>query len=296
MHVLFIHPNFPAQFGHLAAHLATRLGWQCTVLCSIDTTHLQLPFTHINYKIKPGPQPKVFYNPDSLNGMMEHLVAVYSGLKSVPQIQPDLVVGHISYGTLLYLRNLYDVPFIGYYEMLPAPFWGDGLILRKEYPPPEGVRLFNATYHALTYLHLHAIDAGYTPTHFQMSTAPKELQYKLRVIHDGIDTEVFKPGTIEKPTSFRNVDIPAGTKVVTYVSRGLESIRGFDIFMKAAERVAKERSDVIFLIAGDERTNYGHELHHTGGKSFKQFVTEKCDLEFLSRCYLFGFFTPYDFV
>lgn len=288
MHVLFIHPNFPAQFGHLAAHLATRLGWQCTVLASIDTTHLQLPFTHINYKIKPGPQPKVFYNPDSLNGMMEHLVAVYSGLKSVPQVQPDLVVGHISYGTLLYLRNLYDVPFVGYYEMLPAPFWGDGLILRKEYPPPEGVRLFNATYHALTYLHLHAIDAGYTPTHFQMSTAPKELQYKLRVIHDGIDTEVFKPGVVEKPTTFRGVDIPAGTKVVTYVSRGLESIRGFDIFMKAAERIAKERSDVIFLIAGDERTNYGHELHHTGGKSFKQFVIEKCDMNLLNRCHFLG--------
>src|SRR5205085_3659285 len=83
MHVLFIHPNFPAQFGHLANHLATRLGWQCTVLTSVDTTHLSLPFTHINYKVKPGPQPKVFYNPNSLDGMLEHLTAVYTGMKSV---------------------------------------------------------------------------------------------------------------------------------------------------------------------------------------------------------------------
>jgi len=294
MHVLFIHPNFPAQFGHLAAHLATKLGWQCTCLTSIDTTHLKLPFTHINYNINPGtPQPKVFYNPNSLDGMLQHLTSVYSGLKSVPQVQPDLVVGHISYGTLLFLRNLYDCPFVGYYEMLPAPFWGDGLILRKEYPPPEGVRLFNATYHALTYLHLHAIDAGYTPTRFQLSTAPPELQYKLRVIHDGIDTETFVPNELPRPYNFRGIHIWGGTPVVTYVSRGLESIRGFDIFMKAARRIQRERPDTIFLIAGDERTNYGHELHHTGllpqsqwknpnqpeAVSFKQHVLKQCNFE-----------------
>jgi glycosyltransferase involved in cell wall biosynthesis len=52
----------------------------------------------------------------------------------------------------------------------------------------------------------------------------------------------------------------------------LESIRGFDIFMKVAKRISREMSDVIFLIAGDERTYYGHELHHLGGRSFKQFV------------------------
>ena len=30
MHVLFIHPNFPAQFGHVGQYFANRLGWQCT--------------------------------------------------------------------------------------------------------------------------------------------------------------------------------------------------------------------------------------------------------------------------
>lgn len=282
MHVLFIHPNFPAQFGHLASHLATKLGWQCTYLTSVDTTHLQLPFTHINYKTEPGPQPKTFYNPNSLDGMLVHLKAVFGGMKTVPQIQPDLVVGHISYGTWLYLRCLYDCPFIGYYELLPPPFWGDGLVLRKEYPPPEQVRLFNATYHALTYLHLHAMDAGYVPTRYQLSTAPPELQYKLKVIHDGIDTEYFKPRTGFRATNFRGINIPSDSKVVTYVSRGLESLRGFDIFMKAASKVAREEPNAIFLIAGDERTNYGHDLHHLGGKTFKQHVLSQCDFD-LSR-------------
>jgi glycosyltransferase involved in cell wall biosynthesis len=287
MHVMFIHPNFPAQFGHIAGYLTTQLGWKCTVVTSIDTSHLKLPFDHLNYKVHDGPQPKVFYNPDNLQGLLDHLLAVYKGLRSAPQFRPDLVVGHISYGTLLYLRNLYNCPFVGYYELLPPPFWGDGLTLRKEFPPPEGIRLFNATYHALTYLHLHAIDAGYTPTQFQLSSAPPELRHKLRVIFDGVDTQLFQPRPLPRPLEFRGVKIEPGTRVVTYVSRGLESIRGFDIFMKAAKKIYQQVPGTVFFVAGTERTNYGHELHHIGNQTFKQWVLSQDEYD-LSRFHFLG--------
>lgn len=272
MHVMFIHPNFPAQFGHIAAHMSTALGWPCTVVTSIDTTHLTLPFTHINYRVQPGPQPKVFHNPDSLQVLMDHMNAVYQGLREAKGLRPDLVVGHMSYGTMLYLRNLYDCPFIGYYDLLPPPFWGDKLALRKEYPPPESVRLFNAMYHTFTYLHLHAVDTCYTPTHWQRQTVPPEMQHKVRVIFDGIDAELFQPRIVPRPVQFRGIPIGPDTRVVTYVSRGLESARGFDIFMKAAKRIYQEIPNVVFLIAGKERTNYGHEGHTIGRQSFKDYV------------------------
>jgi glycosyltransferase involved in cell wall biosynthesis len=287
MHVMFIHPNFPAQFGHIAMHLRTRLGWPCTVVTSIDTSDLKLPFTHINYQVHQGPKPKIFYNPDSLTGLMDHMAAVYKGLRAAPQIRPDLVVGHMSYGTMLYLRNLYGCPFVGYYELLPPPFWGDELALRKEFPPPEGVRLFNATYHTFTYLHLHAVDAGYTPTQFQLHTAPPELRHKLRVIFDGVDTDLFQRRPPPRPFTFRGIPIGPETRVVTYVSRGLESCRGFDIFMKAARRICQEMPDVLFLIAGLERTNYGHELHHIGNRTFKQYVLAQDSYD-LSRFHFLG--------
>jgi glycosyltransferase involved in cell wall biosynthesis len=272
MHVMFIHPNFPAQFGHIAAHLTTQLGWKATFVTSIDTTSLQLPFDHINYRVHDGPQPKVFYNPDNVQELFNHAAAIYKGLRGVPKLRPDLVVGHMSYGTMLYLRNLYQCPFVGYFELLPPPFWSDAMVLRKEFPPPEGVRLFNATYHTLTYLHLHFCDAGYTPTWFQLSTAPTELQHKLKVIFDGVDTQLFQRKPLPRPFEFRGLTIRPETKVVTYVSRGLESARGFDLFMKAAKQIEKTVPDVLFLIAGLERTNYGHEQHHIGNQSFKQWV------------------------
>ncbi len=272
MHVMFIHPNFPAQFGLIATYLKTKLDWQCTFVTSIDTSHLQLPFDHLNYRVKEGPQPKVFYNPNTLQELFDHMGAVYGGLRGLPQFKPDLVVGHMSYGTMLYLRNLYPGPFIGYYELLPPPFWGPGMVLRPEFPPPEEIRLFNATYHTLTYLHLHACDACYTPTYYQLSTAPPEMQHKIRVIFDGIDCEFFQPRAVPRPTTFRGISIGPNTRVVTYVSRGLESIRGFDIFMKVAKRIYQQYPDVLFLIAGQDRTNYGHELHHIGKQTFKEYV------------------------
>jgi glycosyltransferase involved in cell wall biosynthesis len=295
MHVMFIHPNFPAQFGYIANYLATQLGWQCTFLTSIDTTHLKLPFVHVNYRVREGPQPKVFYNPDSLQEHFEHLLAIYKGLRGTPQIRPDLVVGHMSYGTMLYLRNLYPCPFIGYYELLPPPFWSDAMVLRREFPPTEAVRLANATYHTLTYLHLHAVDAAYTPTKYQLSTAPPELQNKIRVIFDGVDASLFQRRPIARPAQFRDLTIDPDTRVITYVSRGLESIRGFDIFMKVAKKIYQEIPNVIFLIAGQERTNYGHEMHHIGQQTFKQYVLSQDHYE-LERFHFLGLIPTDDLI
>jgi hypothetical protein len=32
MHILFIHQNYPAQFGHIARYLVQRKGFRCTFL------------------------------------------------------------------------------------------------------------------------------------------------------------------------------------------------------------------------------------------------------------------------
>jgi glycosyltransferase involved in cell wall biosynthesis len=43
-------------------------------------------------------------------------------------------------------------------------------------------------------------------------------------------------------------DIGPSTRVVTYVSRGFESMRGFDVFMKAAKRIYQQHPDVVFVV------------------------------------------------
>ena len=112
---------------------------------------------------------------------------------------------------------------------------------------------------------------GYSPTSWQHSRLPVEFRHKVRVIFDGIDTDFWQPQT-GQPRQLGNRAFPEGTRIVTYVARGLESMKGFDIFMKVAKRLCEMRPDVIFLIAGQDRVCYGGDEKHIGGKSFKEWV------------------------
>ena len=51
-------------------------------MTSVDTTDLKLPFVHVNYKLKPGPAPTVYYGHDTLHTLREHLLAVYRALRT----------------------------------------------------------------------------------------------------------------------------------------------------------------------------------------------------------------------
>jgi glycosyltransferase involved in cell wall biosynthesis len=62
---------------------------------------------------------------------------------------------------------------------------------------------------------------------------------------------------------------------VTYVSRGFESMRGFDIFMQAAKKICQRMPNVLFLVIGTDRIAYGGDESYTGGKSFKQWVMDR---------------------
>jgi glycosyltransferase involved in cell wall biosynthesis len=63
--------------------------------------------------------------------------------------------------------------------------------------------------------------------------------------------------------------------VVTFVSRGLESMRGFDVFMAVARRLSRLRPDVLFVAVGAEQSCYGWDPLHTGQMSFKQWVLDQ---------------------
>jgi glycosyltransferase involved in cell wall biosynthesis len=273
MRILFIHPTFPAQFGMLAHYMSTQHRWPVVFLTSVDTTDHQMNFTHINYRVVDDqPPPKIYTPPASLQEMLDHMAAIYRGMRGIPDYQPDVVVGHMSFGTMLYLRQLYDCPFVGFMELYPPAFWGGKMNLRPEFPAPEGVCLFNATYHALTQLHLQACDSAYTHSAYQASTVPAAYRNKLTVLPEGIDCQVFQPKALARPISFHGRTIDESTKVVTFAAESLESVRGFDRFMQLAKKLCEVRSDVLFVVVGAEATFFGHEMYHINSPSFKQWV------------------------
>jgi glycosyltransferase involved in cell wall biosynthesis len=123
---------------------------------------------------------------------------------------------------------------------------------------------------ASTLLNLQACTCGYSPTRWQRSIFPAEYQPRIATLFDGIDRQFWYRRTVPRRIGTR--DIPPDVRIVTYCSYGLEALRGFDIFMKVAKRICEIRQDVLFVVVGADRVQYGEDLRYIQAKTFVQHV------------------------
>jgi glycosyltransferase involved in cell wall biosynthesis len=300
MHVLFIHQAFPAQFGRLALELTNRYGWRCSFLIQslsgcptpseemlrrLELHKLALPAELCDDTPLPWPQ--------TYNRYLEMCGAVYDAVLAMPDLKPDLVVAHGGRGApTLFLPELVRCPIINYCEYYFARSHCD-LSYRVDLPPAEPARMFPRTINAPTLASLNACDSGYSATHWQRASFPERYRHKIEVHFDGIDVDFYQPRAIPpgRASQLLGRSVPAGTRVVTYVARGLESMRGFDVFMRVAARITRERPDVLFVVVGSEDVYYGWDVLHTGQRSFKQWVLGRGDYD-LSRFVFLGQVLP----
>jgi glycosyltransferase involved in cell wall biosynthesis len=284
MHVLFVHSNFPAQFGQIAAYLVKRKGFQCTFVSERPAGN-DLGIERITYRVRGGATSRTHYCSRTFENAVWHTHAVYEALKARSDIRPDLIVGHSGFGSTLFLGELYDCPIINYFEYYYWPTDSD-LDFRPDFPSNALNRLRARARNAMLLLDLENCDAGYSPTRWQKSRLPEVFQKKVRVIFDGIDTSIWRPME-GVPRRVGGKTIPEDMKVVTYVSRGLESMRGFDIFMKISKRICDQRKDVIFVVVGEDQVCYGGDEGVIGQKSFKKWILSQDNYD-LSRIIFTG--------
>jgi glycosyltransferase involved in cell wall biosynthesis len=287
MHVLYVHQNFPAQFGHIAHHLSTTKGYCCTFVSQTAPGNAG-GIEKIQYTIKGGATEQNHFCSRTFENAVWHTDGVFAALKARPDIRPDLIVGHSGFGSTLFLRDLYgDVPIINLFEYYYRPrSVDDDMDFRSDlrWVLPENNYHRARCRNAMILLDLQNATCGYTPTDFQRSRFPQEYQPKLRTIFDGIDRAVYhghdeklRPPIEQRAArTFAGREIPPTTRIVTYVSRGFESMRGFDIFMRAAKLIYRQFPDVLFIVVGTDRIAYGGDTNHIpAGKSFKDWVMEQ---------------------
>ena len=195
MHVLFVHQNFPAQFGHVAGvpgsqhhglplHLRlarSRPARPAASSASSTTSRAGRPSTTTTAAARSRTPSGTRH-------------AVYEALKARPDIKPDLIVGHSGFGSTLFLRELYpDVPDHQLLRVL-LPHRR----LRHGLPPglprrTELDRLRRRARNAMILLDLDNCDRGYSPTQLAARAAcPPSTSAKVRVIFDGIDTDALE--------------------------------------------------------------------------------------------------------
>jgi len=284
MNILFIHQAFPAQFGRLALELTKRYGWTCDFLvenlstCPTPSPEMleKLTLHRINVPAEeqdrtPTPWPQIHAK---FLGLCR---SVYDSARGIAGLKPDLVVGHGGRGApTVFLPDLFDCPILNYCEYYFSTDPRSDISYRIDLPlaADDVAPFFPRCINAPVLVALTNADGGYSATHWQKQTFPQRFHSKIEVLFDGIDTEIYHPNG-DVPRVIAGRTIPEGTKIVTFVARGLESMRGFDVFLKVAARICRERSDVLFVVAGNDHTYYGWDPLHTGQASFKAWALDR---------------------
>lgn len=268
MHVLFIHQNFPAQFRYIAPRLAQEHGWKCTFATAKASESLP-GVEKVVYTSKGGATKANHFCTQNFENCVWEAHGVYEMLKQRPDIQPDLIVAHTGFGSSLFLPFLYDAPIINFVELYYRPVGGD-VGFRKELPVSEETLLRLQTKNAMIQADLANCDRGWTPTQYQRDFFPPEFRSKIEVIFDGIDTAIYHRR--DNPQRLINGKLltPPGKRIVTYVARGFEKMRGFDIFMEASRLIAEQYPDVLFVVVGKDTVHYGSDLKYFKEATYRE--------------------------
>jgi len=284
MQVLFLHNNFPAQFGRLGEFLISN---GVDVWFGTQRKNSAAPGVKVfNYAPHRQPDRKTHpyvrsFESASINGQAVARAAIEQQKRG---LAPDIVVAHSGWGPGLYVKEVWPkARYIGYFEWYYHANSPDILHFKNENQSLDE-HLCRQGRNAAILADLVNCDAGVCPTRFQWEQLPDIFRSKVQIIHDGVDTETYK----RKPDARRpieNLVLKGDEQFITYVARGMEPYRGFPEFMKALELIQRARPNVHAIIVGEDRVAYGKKLKDDD--SFKKRALSELDLD-LGRTHFTG--------
>lgn len=195
MKILFLHPNFPAQFRHLAAKLASDPANQIVYITARKEGSLP-GVQKYRYQVsrEVSAQTHRYVRPlESAVNAGQAVWRVAHQLKTQQNFEPDVVYAHVGWGPGLFMPDLFpNARYLGFFEWYYHAHGTDA-----DFDPTDPlneddearIRIKNAP----ILLELAHCDGGIVPTHWQKRQFPPEFSHKLTVLHDGIDTDFCQP-------------------------------------------------------------------------------------------------------
>ncbi|MBL1210132.1 MAG: glycosyltransferase [Geminocystis sp. GBBB08] len=285
--ILFIHPNFPAQFRHLAMVLGKDPNYEVIYATKREEGQIE-GVKKIIYQPSREARVETHHYVRSLENAVlqgQGLYRVATQLKEIG-FYPDIVYGHSGWGPTLFIKDIFPrAKFLCYFEWFYKAHGSDA-----DFDPTDPIsaddeariRVKNAP----ILIDLYSCDRGLSPTKWQKQQFPTEFQSKITVLHDGVDTEYFKPNPDTKLVIPEiNLDLSNVTEIITYVGRGMEPYRGFPQVIETIGILQKRRPNAHFVIVGQNRVAYGKQL--PDGKNYKDIMLEKVPLD-LSKVHFTG--------
>ena len=275
LHVLWVEPGFPGRLGVVADWLVRRRGYRATFYChTADQRAAPLP------SLGKGLDVQVF----GVGGVARDasvawtrtlersLCYAYGCWEVLDQKRPrsiDLIVGRSAgLGSTLFAPVYWPAaPVVSFLDYYYHAHQND---LAEESGPATAPAYFHwrRSMAAIDLLDLEQASLGWTPTRWQRDLFPAEYRDDFLVLNAGVDTRQFGRSPWHATGSGRRSIagrmIGDTTRVVTFVARSLDRLRGFDRFFTLANALLRERADVLCVVVGNPVVQRGLdiEFHH----------------------------------
>ena len=259
MNILFLHPNFPAQFYNVAQQSASN-NHSVKFLCQTHYGRTLKGVERVTLKNKAGHE-ELNRLKLPINQRTEVLANQYrDGFLAINKTGwiPDIVISHSGWGCGTYIKEIWPkTKQISYLEWWFDPqssfFSYDSnnpyLESLRSSIPKSWLRNQNLA------LELSVADHIISPTLWQKSQLPESLRARCHVIFDGIDLRRFKP--IETLHEKRK-------NILTYGTRGMDPLRCFPQLIKALPKILSHTSELHLEIAGVDEAFYGNKVSPQG--------------------------------
>lgn len=278
MQILFLHPNMPGQYKHLARAFGAEGGHRIYFVTKHKT--MEIPgVERVTYKLPRGASAhshRYLINTENAVLQGQEVWRVCKKLRDEKGFSPDIVICHPGWGDALFIKDLFpNTKVLSFFEFYYRADGADvGFDPQESFTDDDRARI--RTKNITNQINLDMADWGIAPTVWQWSLHPSEYQPKISVLHDGVNTDICKPDAHASYTLPNGQVVKAGDEIVTYIARNFEPYRGFPTFVKAAEIILRERPNAQIIAVGADEVSYGKAAPK--GTSYREMLTKDLKL------------------
>ena len=249
LRILFLHPNFPGQFKFVAQHLAK--SHDVAFLCQ---THYGRKLKGVNRLCLKGKAGDEYLKKQKLNSKDRTIEQGKQFMIGMEQLkkncwEPDIIISQSAFGCGLYAKVVFPrAKLISYLE-----WWFKEESEFLDYDQENSYLSINKDSikrlwekNMTMSMEIICADAVLCPTEWQRSQYPELIRDKLQVLPEGVDTKHFRPIQSDKSDPY-----------ITYGTRGMEPIRGFDKLIYSIPKILKKWPKLRIEIAGEDGIFYG---------------------------------------
>lgn len=269
LNVLFVEPRFPGRLGAVADWLARCRGYRCWFYHNKLEPQDYWPesvgrgLEMVHFGVGGVAKEQVVPWARHLERGLCYAYGAYEVMDAKRPRPLDVIVGRSAgLGSTLFASNVYPgLPVLNYFDGFLQPRRND--LADEDAPglPPEYVHWRRAA-NAMDFLDLENRVVPWAPSQWQRDLYPAEYHDDFFVLFEGVNTRRFEGRSGPRVVAGRRLD--EGTRLVTFVTRVPDRLRGFDRFLELANRLIRERSDVVCACVGQGVVERMHDVRFPG--------------------------------